>query len=94
MSGNFLSCLKGVRREGGISLVMPQGKNASSPIEGRISWFFSSCSSKLGVLPLLIWGPQGSSCGGLRNVQSPCKVRGASQDSSAVNAGAEVLIWS
>ena len=30
---------------------------------------------------------------GLRKVQSPCELPGASQDSSAVAAGAEVLIW-
>ena len=30
---------------------------------------------------------------GLRNVQSPCEVRGSSRDYSAVASGAEVLIW-
>ena len=55
MSGNFLSCIKGVKyplrlkKEGGISLEMLQQKRASSGIEGRISWFFSSCGRKLGV---------------------------------------------
>ena len=35
--------------EGGISLETLQQKKASSHFEGRISWFFSSCSRKLGV---------------------------------------------
>ena len=38
-----------LKREGGISLETPQRKKTSSRIEGRISWFFSSCSRKLGV---------------------------------------------
>ena len=38
-----------LKNEGGISLEMPQQKRASSPMKGRISWFFSSCSRKLGV---------------------------------------------
>ena len=65
MSGNFLSCLKfgktlsGLRREGGISLGTLQWIRASTRIEGRISWFFSSYSSKLGVLLELRWGHQG-----------------------------------
>ena len=56
MLGNFWSCLKGVKdlsrlkREAGISLEMLQWKRASSRFEGRISWFFSSCIRKLGVL--------------------------------------------
>ena len=47
MSGNFLSCDKGVkdpfefRREGVISLETPQRKRASSLLEGRTSWIFS-----------------------------------------------------
>ena len=55
MSGNFLSCIKGVKdlsrlkSEGGISLETLQRKKASSRVEGRISWFFSSCGKKLGV---------------------------------------------
>ena len=41
--------LSRLKREGRISLQAPQQKRASSRVEGRISWFFSSCSSKLGV---------------------------------------------
>ena len=39
-----------LKREGGISLETPQRKRASSHVEGRISWFFSSCSTKMGFL--------------------------------------------
>ena len=48
-----------LKREGGISLVMPQWKRASSRVEGRINWFFSSCSGILGVSIDLQWRPQG-----------------------------------
>ena len=49
MSGNFLSCSKGVKdplkfkREGVISLKMPHPKWASSRLEGRTFWIFPSC---------------------------------------------------
>ena len=46
-------------REGAISLEIPQWKRASSRVEGRISWFFSSCSRNLGVPLELRLGPQG-----------------------------------
>ena len=41
--------LSGLKRDGGISLETLQRKKASSCVEGRISWFFSSCIRKLGV---------------------------------------------
>ena len=47
-----------LKREGGISFVTPQWKRASSRVEGRISWFFSSCGSKHGVSLELRWRPQ------------------------------------
>ena len=53
MWGYFLSCSKAVkdalrfRREGHFSLGMPQQKTASSRLEGRTSWFFSSCGRSL-----------------------------------------------
>ena len=47
------------RSEVFISLKMPHQKRASSCIEGRISWFFSSCGSKLGVPLELRRGLQG-----------------------------------
>ena len=60
-----MSCIKGVKdpfkikKEGGISLETLQRKRASSCVEGRISWHFSSCCRKLGNLLELRWGPQG-----------------------------------
>ena len=65
MLGNFLSCIQHVRtlsrlkRAGEISLKMSQWKRASSCVEGRIFWFFSSCIKKLGVPLELWWGSQG-----------------------------------
>ena len=53
MPGNFLSCSKVVkdplrfRREGRYSLGMPQQKTASSRLEGRTSWFFSTYGRSL-----------------------------------------------
>ena len=38
-----------IKREGGISFETPQQKSASSRIEGRIFWVFSSGSRKLEV---------------------------------------------
>ena len=35
---------------------MPQQKRDSSRIEGRISWFFTSCGRKFGVPIELLWG--------------------------------------
>ena len=43
------STLLRLKREGGISLGIQQQRGASSSVEGRISWAFSSCSRKLGV---------------------------------------------
>ena len=70
MSGYFLSCIKGIKdpfeaqNDGGISLKMPQQKRAPFRIERRISWFFSSCYSKLRVPLKLGWGTQGHTRGG------------------------------
>ena len=55
----MLRTLSWLSREGGISLEMLQKKRASSQVEGRISWFFSSCSRKHGVPLELRRGPQG-----------------------------------
>ena len=55
MLGNFLSCMNVVKdpfeikREGGISLKMLHWKRASSSVEWRISWCFSSFFRKHGV---------------------------------------------
>ena len=45
--------------DGGIFLEMLQRKRASSCIEGRISWFFSSCNTKICVPLELQREPQG-----------------------------------
>ena len=55
MSINFLIAsrvsrtLSRLKKEGGVSLEMLHWKRASSSVEGRFSWFFSSCNRKLGV---------------------------------------------
>ena len=55
-----------------ISLEMPQRKWASSGLEGRTSWIFSSC----GRCSLLTTGTSGTRTGGLRKGQSPCELLG------------------
>ena len=55
-----------------ISLETPQRKWASSLLEGRTSWIFSSC----GRCSRLTTGTSGTSSGGLRKGQSPCKLLG------------------
>ena len=53
-----------------ISLETPQRKWASSRLEGRTSWIFSSC----GRYSRLTTGTSGTRCGGLRKGQSPCEL--------------------
>ena len=53
-----------------ISLETPQRKWASSRLEGRTSWIFSSC----GRCSRLTTGTSGTRCGGVRKGQSPCKL--------------------
>ena len=78
MSGNFLSCSKGVKDPWKfqmldvISLDTPQGKWASSRLEGRTSWIFSSCCS----CSRLTTGTSGTRSSGLRKGQSPCELLG------------------
>ena len=55
-----------------ISLEKPQRKWASSRVEGRTSWIFSSC----GRCSRLKTGTSGTRSGGLRKGQSPCKLLG------------------
>ena len=55
-----------------ISLETPQRKWASSSLEGRTSWIFSSCSR----CSRLTTGTSGTRCGGLRKGQSPCELLG------------------
>ena len=78
MLGNFLSCSKGVKDPWKfqmldvISLDTPQGKWASSRLEGRTSWIFSSCCS----CSRLTTGTSGTRSSGLRKGQSPCELLG------------------
>ena len=53
-----------------ISLETPQRKWASSVLEGRTSWIFSSC----GRCSPLTTGTSGTRSGGLRKGQSPCEL--------------------
>ena len=55
-----------------ISLQTPQWKWASSRLEGRTSWIFSSC----GRCSRLTTGTSGTRSGGLRKGQSPCELLG------------------
>ena len=53
-----------------ISLEKPQRKWASSRLEGRTSWIFSSC----GRCSRLTTGTSGTRSGGIRKGQSPCEL--------------------
>ena len=55
-----------------ISLETPQWKWASSRLEGRTSWIFSSC----GRCFRLTTGTSGTRCSGVRKGQSPCELLG------------------
>ena len=55
-----------------ISLEKPQRKWASSRLEGKTSWIFSSC----GRCSRLTTGTSGTRSGGLRKDQSPCEFLG------------------
>ena len=55
-----------------ISLEKPQRKWASSRLEGRTSWIFSSC----GRCSPLMTGTSGTLSGGLRKGLSPCELLG------------------
>ena len=55
-----------------ISLETPQQKWASSRLEGRTSWIFSSCVR----CSRLTMGTSGTRTGGLRKGQSPCEFLG------------------
>ena len=73
MSWNFLSCRKGIKasfeaQEGRwISLETLKQKRASSRVEGRILWFFSSCDRKHGVPLKFSRGLQGTAWVGSEN---------------------------
>ena len=78
MSGNFLSCSKGVKDPLEVAEVRcdypetPQRKWASSRLEGRTSWIFSSCGR---CSRLMTW-TSGTRSDGLTKGQSPCELLG------------------
>ena len=57
---------------GVISLETPQGKWASSRLEGKPTWIFSSC----GTCSRLTMGTSGTRSGGFKKGQSPCELLG------------------
>ena len=73
-----------VQRLALISLETPQHKWASSRLEGRTSWIFSSCGSALDLRR----GPQGPALLASGKASPHASCTGASRDSSPVNAGA------
>ena len=93
MSGNFLSCSKGVNEPlefqtlGVFSLEMPQQKWASSHLEGRTPWIFSSC----GRCSRLRSGTQRPALVASGKASPHASCSGASQDSSPVDAGPKTL---
>ena len=72
------------QRLGVISLGKPQRKWASSPLEGRTSWIFSSWEGDLD----LRWGPEGPALVASGKAIPHASCSGASRDSSPVHAGA------
>ena len=78
MSGYFLSCSKGVKTSWKfqslyvISFEKPQWKWASSRLEAKTSWIFSS----FGRCSRLTTGSSGTGSGGLRKGQSACELIG------------------
>ena len=93
---NFLSCSQGVRtpwkfeRLGVISLETSHWKWASSRLEGRTSWIFSSC----GRWSRLTTGTSGTRSGGLRKGQSPCELLGGLSGFLSRGCRGLDLVWS
>ena len=73
-----------------ISLETPQRKSASSRLEGRTSWIFSSA---VGTLDLRR-GPQGPALVASGKATPLASCFGASRDSFPVDAKALDLVWS
>ena len=76
-----------------ISLETPQWKWASSRLEGRTSWIFSSCSR----CSRLMTGTSATRSGGLRKGQSPCELLGGlsgfrSRRSRGVRSSVELVL--
>ena len=78
MSGNFLSCSKGVKDPLEVQEVrcdLPRNASAEMGLispAGETSWMFSSC----GRCSRLTTGTSGTRSGGLRKGQSPCQLLG------------------
>ena len=78
MSGNYLSCSKGVKDPLEVPevrcdyLEMPQRKWASSRLERKTFWIYSSC----GRCSRRMMAISGTRSGGLRKGQSPCELLG------------------
>ena len=70
VAAKVLSTLWKFQRLGVMSLETPQRKWASSHLEGRPSWIFSSC----GRCSRLTMGTSGTRSCGLRKGQSPCEL--------------------
>ena len=100
MSGKFLSCLKGVKDP----FKAQEGRWDFFQDAAAEKGLISHCEENLLVFLELqkdTWGSSqvttaipGTHSWGLREVRTPRESRGAPRDSSAVTAGAEVLIWS
>ena len=70
-----------------ISLEKPQGKWASSRLEGRTSWIFSSCAGALDLRP----GPQGPTLVASGKASPHASCSGASRESSPLMPGPKTL---
>ena len=77
--------LSRLKREGGISLETPQGKEASPRIEGRISWFYSSWGKEIGVPLELQRGPLGTHSCCLRKSSLRVNCEGPHTELSGIN---------
>ena len=93
MSGNFLSCSKGMKTLWKfqwldvISLEKTQRKWASSRLEGKTSWIFSSAAGALDLRR----GPQGPTLLASGKASPQASSSGASRDCSPVDAGLKTL---
>ena len=90
MSGNFLSCSKGVKDPLEVPEVRCDYPRDASAEMGLISLGGENLLDFLELQggPPLTTVTSGTRSGGLRKGQSPCELLGASRDSSPVYAGA------
>ena len=73
-----------------ISLETPQRKWASSRLEGRTSWIFSSC----GRCSILTMETSGTRSGRLRKGQSPCELLGGLSGFLSRRCRGKDIVWS